>query len=105
LVPASSKVNDHFTLNDIALVDRLRYNLLSVSQLVDVDLHVLFWKSDSRVLDSAGNLVCGVSRIGNIFQADFSLTQSSLRCLLSQSSSELWKWHRRLDHLSFDLLC
>jgi hypothetical protein len=41
------KVNYHFTLNDVALVDRLRYNLLSVFQLVDVDLHVLFWKSDS----------------------------------------------------------
>jgi hypothetical protein len=50
-------------------------------------------------------LVCGVSQIGNVFQADFSLAQSSLRCLLSQSSSELWKWHRRLGHLSFDLLC
>jgi hypothetical protein len=25
------KVNDHFTLNGVALVDRLRYNLLSVS--------------------------------------------------------------------------
>jgi hypothetical protein len=25
------KVNDYFTLNDIALVDKLRYNLLSVS--------------------------------------------------------------------------
>jgi hypothetical protein len=61
------KVNDHFTLNDVALVDRLRYNLLSISQLVDADLHVLFQKSDSRVLDSAGNLVCGVSQIGNVF--------------------------------------
>jgi hypothetical protein len=36
------KVNDHFTLNDVALVDRLRYNLLPVSQLVDADLDVLF---------------------------------------------------------------
>jgi hypothetical protein len=36
------KVNDHFTLNDVALVDMLRYNLLSVSQHVDADLHVLF---------------------------------------------------------------
>jgi membrane protein required for beta-lactamase induction len=27
------RVNDCFTLNDVALVDRLRYNLLSVSQL------------------------------------------------------------------------
>jgi hypothetical protein len=36
------KVNDHFTLNDITLVDKLKYNLLSVSQLVDADLDVLF---------------------------------------------------------------
>jgi hypothetical protein len=25
------KVNDYFTLNDVALVDKLRYNLLSIS--------------------------------------------------------------------------
>jgi hypothetical protein len=36
------KVNDFFTLNDVTLVDRLRYNLLSVSQLVDADLSVFF---------------------------------------------------------------
>jgi hypothetical protein len=36
------KINDFFTLNDVALVDRLRYNLLSVSQLVDAYLLVLF---------------------------------------------------------------
>jgi hypothetical protein len=27
------KVNDHFTLNDVALVDKFRYNMLFVSQL------------------------------------------------------------------------
>jgi hypothetical protein len=41
------KVNDYFTLNDVAFVDKLRYNLLSVSQLVDADLDVLFRKSGS----------------------------------------------------------
>jgi hypothetical protein len=40
------KVNDCFTLNDVALVDRLRYNLFFVSQLGDADLSVLFHKSD-----------------------------------------------------------
>jgi hypothetical protein len=99
------KVNDCFNLNDVALVDRLRYNLLSVSQLCDADLSVVFLKSDSHVLDSSGKRVCGIYHIGNVFQADFSSAQSSLRCLISQSSSELWKWHRRLGHLSFDLLC
>jgi hypothetical protein len=99
------KVNHCFTLNDVALMDRWRYNLLSISELCDADLSVLFRKSDSHVLDSSSKRVCGISRIRNVFQADFSSAQSSLRCLISQSSSELWKWHRRLGHLSFDLLC
>jgi penicillin-binding protein-related factor A (putative recombinase) len=42
-----NKVNDYFTLNDIALVHKLRYNLLSVSQVVDADLDVFFHKSGS----------------------------------------------------------
>jgi hypothetical protein len=41
------KVNNCFTLNDVAIVDKLTYNLLSVSQLVDDDLDVLFRKSGS----------------------------------------------------------
>jgi hypothetical protein len=61
------KVNDFFTLNDITLVDRLRYNLLFVSQLVNADLSVIFCKSDSNILDSSGKRVCVISRIGNVF--------------------------------------
>jgi hypothetical protein len=60
------KINDCFTLNVVALVDRLRYNLLFVSQLCDADLSVFFRKSDSHVLDSSGKRVCGISRIGNV---------------------------------------
>jgi hypothetical protein len=63
------KVNDCFTLNDVALVDRLRYNLLSVSQICDVDLSVLFRKSDSHVLAYSSKRVCGISRIGNVFES------------------------------------
>jgi hypothetical protein len=61
------KVNDYFTLNDVALVDKLRYNLLCVSQLVDADLDVLFHKSSSQVLNSSGKLVCGMSHLKKIF--------------------------------------
>jgi hypothetical protein len=77
------KVNDCFILNDVALVDRSRYNLLSVSQLCDADLSVLFRKSDSHVLDSSSKRVCGISHIGNVFQGDFLSAQYSLRCLIS----------------------
>jgi hypothetical protein len=99
------KVNNHFTLKDVTLVDKLRYNLLSVSQLVDADLDVLFHKYGFKVLDSHVDLVCGISRIGKVFNDDSSFAQSSMKCLISLSLSELWKWHRRLGHLSFDLLC
>jgi hypothetical protein len=61
------KVNNSFSLKDVALVDKLRYNLMSVSQLIDADLDVLFHKSDSKVLDSRGDLVCGISHIEKIF--------------------------------------
>jgi hypothetical protein len=36
------------------------------------------------------------------FELIFSCAQSSVKYLIYQSSSELWKWHRRLGHLSFD---
>jgi hypothetical protein len=83
------KINDCFTLNDVTLVDRLRYNLLSISQFVDADLSVLFHKSDSHILDSSDKRVCVISHIRNVFQTDFSSAKSSLRCLILQSSSEL----------------
>jgi hypothetical protein len=85
------KVNDYFTFNDIALVDKLRYNLLSVSQLVDADLDILFHKSGLQVLYSSGKLVCAISHFREVFQANFSFAQSSMKCLIFQSSSELWK--------------
>jgi hypothetical protein len=61
------KVNDCFILNDVALMDRLRYNLLSVSQLVDADLSVFFYKFDSHILDSSSKRVYDISRIRNVF--------------------------------------
>jgi hypothetical protein len=60
-------------LKDVTLVDKLKYNLLSVSQLVDADLDVLFHKSGSKVLDSHGDLVCVISRIGKFFKLIFLL--------------------------------
>jgi hypothetical protein len=83
------KVNDIFTLNDVALVDKLRYNLLSVSELVVADLDILFHKSGSQVLDSSGRLVCGISCTGKVFQANFSFAHSFAKCLILQSLLEL----------------
>jgi hypothetical protein len=46
------KVSDKITLRRVALVQSLRYNLLSVSQLLDEGFEVLFRPCGSRILDS-----------------------------------------------------
>jgi hypothetical protein len=65
---------------------------------------VLFRLDGSRILDSEGDLVYMVVPEGQVFRADFSQSSSVERCFLASSSSELWKWQRKLGHLSFDLL-
>ena len=98
------RVNESFILKDVALVSSLHFNLLSVSQLLQDGFEVRFKTGLSRVLDSQGHLVCQIVPFGRVFRADFSQSFGSSRCLVAGSSSDLWKWHRRLGHLSFDLL-
>jgi hypothetical protein len=61
------KVSDKVTLKRVALVQSLRYNLLSVSQLLDEGFEVLFWPGGSWILDSRGDLVCMVVLEGQVF--------------------------------------
>jgi hypothetical protein len=98
------KVSDKITLRRVPLVQSLGYNLLFVSQLLEEGFEVLFRLAGSRILDSRGDLVCMVVPEGQVFRADFSQSSGVERCFLAGSSSELWKWHRKLGHLSFDLL-
>jgi hypothetical protein len=97
------KVSESVTLQHVSLVKSLGYNLLFVSQLLDEAFEVRFRTSCSRVLDSRGILMCTIIPEGQIFRADFSQCVGSSRCLVAGVLAELWKWHRRLDHLSFDL--
>ena len=80
--------------------------MISVSQLLDEGFEVRFKKSASRVLDSTGDLVFGISRVGKIFGADFGvLLSSGPRCFVASSKmSEFQLWHRRLGHVGFDHL-
>jgi hypothetical protein len=98
------KVSDKITLRHVALVQSLGYNWLSVSRLLVEGFEVLFRPGGSRILDSRGDLVCMVVPEGQVFRADFSQSSGVERCFLAGSSSKLWKWHRKLGHLSFDLL-
>jgi hypothetical protein len=98
------RISDHFTLREVVFVENLGFNLLSVSQLLDDGFEVIFKRGASRVLDSRGDLVCSILPHGRVFRIDFSGSSGPSHCLLAKPSSDLWKWHRRLGHLSFDLL-
>jgi hypothetical protein len=64
---------------------------------------VLFRPGGFWILDSRGDLVCMVVPEGQVFRADSSQSSGMERCFLVGSSSELWKWHRKFGHMSFDL--
>jgi hypothetical protein len=99
------QVNESFVLKDVALVSNKHFKLLLVSQLLEDDYEVHFKKGLSRVLDARGDLVCQISPFGRVFSPNFSHSSGPSLCLLAGSSSFLWKWHRRLSDLSFNLLC
>jgi hypothetical protein len=98
------KVSESVTLWRVSHVMSLGYNLLSVSQLLDDGLEVRFKTGCSCVWDSLGDLVCMIIPEGQIFKADFPQSVGSSHCLVAGVLAELWKWHRSLGHLSFDLL-
>jgi hypothetical protein len=98
------KVSDKITLMCVALIQSLGYNLLSVFHLLAEGSEVLFRPSGSQILDSRGDFVCMVVPEGQVFRANFSQSSGVEHYFLAGSSSELWKWNRKLGHLSFDLL-
>ncbi|WVZ84907.1 hypothetical protein U9M48_031877 [Paspalum notatum var. saurae] len=92
------------SLREVAFVRNLGFNLVSVSQLLDEGFEVRFKKGAWRVLDAEETLVCSLLPFGQVFRVDLTSVSGPARCLVASPSADIWKWHRRLGHLSFDLL-
>ncbi|WVZ91058.1 hypothetical protein U9M48_037280 [Paspalum notatum var. saurae] len=92
------------SLRKVAFVRNLGFNLVSVSQLLDEGFKVRFKKAACRVLDAEETLVCALLPFGQVFRVDLTSVSGPTRCLVASPSADIWKWHRRLGHLSFDLL-
>ena len=53
---------------DVWYVDRLKVNLLSISQICNNGLNILFLKYECEILDGGGDCMCiGVRTIGNCY--------------------------------------
>ncbi|WVZ76487.1 LOW QUALITY PROTEIN: hypothetical protein U9M48_024462 [Paspalum notatum var. saurae] len=92
------------SLREVAFVWNLGFNLVSVLQLLDEGFKVRFKKGACCVLVAEETLVCSLLPFGHVFRIDLTSVSGPARCLVASPSADIWKWHRRLGHLSFDLL-
>jgi len=92
-------INGKGKAQDALLVDGLKHNLLSVSQIYDQVHKVVFSTKDCEIRNSAsGKLVAkGVRTPDNIYILN---KIQENKCYLSQTD-ESWLWHKQLGHTSF----
>ncbi|WVZ75718.1 hypothetical protein U9M48_023753, partial [Paspalum notatum var. saurae] len=92
------------SVREVVFVRNLGFNLVSVLQLLDEGFEVRFKKGACYVLDAKETLVCSLLPFGQVFRVDLTSVSGPARCLVASPSADIWKWHRRFGHLSFDLL-
>ncbi|KAL7585209.1 hypothetical protein Lser_V15G45873 [Lactuca serriola] len=100
--------NRKFIMNRVTYIEGLKYNLISVSQLVvGTGNEVLFDKEGSMISNKeTKEVVLKSKRKGDMFILDIKpIVSIPSICLLLKASSDLsWLWHRRLSHLNFKIL-
>ncbi|KAF5932418.1 hypothetical protein HYC85_028589 [Camellia sinensis] len=88
-------------LENALLVDGLKENLLSISQMCDSHPEVLFSRNKSEILDKRGNIVMhGVCTSDNCYGI---VTTNDLTCH-SAIISNIDLWHQKLGHMNFKYL-
>ncbi|KAD6118915.1 hypothetical protein E3N88_10186 [Mikania micrantha] len=117
IVGSGSVSGGNLKFKDVSLVENLKFNLLSVSQLADKNFNSFFTKDSCKILSPEINSKIKVlidqhtlltaKRSGNVYIVDMTTDSqtSSPTCLIAKaSSSETTLWHRRLSHLNHQTL-
>ncbi|KAL8110022.1 hypothetical protein AgCh_025944 [Apium graveolens] len=90
-------------LGKILGYEKIKHNLVSVSQICDRGYHVNFYEEHCEILSKTeGKIAMTSLRHGSLYEARVSIsTDESEVCLLSRASVEdSWNWHKRLSHLN-----
>ncbi|KAD3066742.1 hypothetical protein E3N88_34622 [Mikania micrantha] len=117
IVGSGSVSRGNLKFKDVSLVENLKFNLLSVSQLADKNFSSFFTKDSCKILSPDINSKIKVlidqhtlqtaRRSGNVYIVDMtsdSQTSSPTSLIAKASSSETTLWHRRLGHLNHQTL-
>ena len=91
----------HLSLPETYCVPSLAFNLISVGQLCDLGLNVLFSSSGCQVQDPQTGKVLGTGRkVGRLFELiSLHIPQQNVSAVTAPKST-LFQWHRRLGHAS-----
>ena len=93
------------SVDDILLVERLNYNLLSISQLCDKGHRVIFEFNKCKIVDILSNKVKFVGqRINDVYIIDLNCSKTENMCLMANKNTVSWLWHKKLGHASFSVL-
>ena len=92
-------------IENILLLDGLKHNLLSISQLCDRENIVIFDKTTCTIENIKDNKTLFIGqrvKNVNIFKID-NVTPMDGTCLASTNDNS-WLWHRRLGHAHMNLI-
>lgn len=94
--------HDSLSIDDVAHVDNLGFNLLSISQLCRNKYNVLFSENGSKILKDGITIAKGVLN-NNVYVMKMDSTSRDKLCLTSLDESSTL-WHRRLGHANMRLI-
>ena len=96
--------NSSNSIENVLLVEGLKHNLLSVSQLCDKGYLVSFDSQKCLIEHKHDINIKHVGhRVNNVYMIDLSIKQENNHCFLSKDDDP-WLWHKRIAHINMDHL-
>ncbi|GJR41134.1 retrovirus-related pol polyprotein from transposon TNT 1-94 [Tanacetum coccineum] len=87
---------------EVAFVNDLKYNLISISQLCDAKYIVQFDDKEGTIFNANKEIVLIAPRRNDVYVLDKSSPSPNGACFFSKASESVnWLWHKRLSHLNF----
>jgi len=87
-----------FNIKNVLLVEGLKHNLISISQLCDKGFKVMSEPNNCLIYDAHGKIILIAKRVNNIYLLDLHHASFSIHCLLTKED-DTWLWHKRLCHI------
>ena len=92
----------NFSIDNVLLVDGLKHNLLSISQLCDKG-YIIRFESNVCIIEKPNNNMTMIAlKQNNVYTID--LDELGNEMCLSALKDDAWLWHRRLGHASMKLI-